>query len=94
MATIVDEQQIPVEASEADGGAGPHGWVRIVLALVLGLLAGAVIALLLPREDGPRRATRAVPDPVVAGPATPPAGSTTVEGSAAGESGRGPAIDG
>lgn len=94
MATIDDGPQILVEAPEADDRAGPHGWVRIVLALVLGLLAGAVIALLLPREDGPRRAVRALPDPEVAAAPSPPVGGTTGQGDPAREGGPGAATDG
>jgi hypothetical protein len=63
VATNDDDQLVLAEPSDADDSRGPHGWVRIVLALALGLLAGALIALLLPREDGPRRARRAVADP-------------------------------
>lgn len=33
----------------------PGGWKRIVIGFAVGLAAGAVIALVLPRDDGPRR---------------------------------------
>jgi len=79
VATIDDERQAPVEGSGADGARGPHGWVRVVLAAALGLLAGAVIALLLPREDGPRRAAPTIADPVLGDPVPPPASGTTVQ---------------
>lgn len=81
MATIDDDGQALVEASDADEGRGPRGWVRIVLALALGVLAGAVIALLLPREDGPRRAAPASAEPAPAGgPEPASAGGPALEG--------------
>ncbi len=33
----------------------PGGWRRAVVGFVVGLLAGAAVALALPRDDGPRR---------------------------------------
>ena len=94
MATIDDEQQILVEASDAGSGSGSRGWVRILLALVLGLLAGAVIALLLPREDGPRRAADMSMDPVLAESRTPPMSGTTAQNDAEVEGGPGRTIEG
>ncbi|MFO7777654.1 MAG: YtxH domain-containing protein [Nitriliruptoraceae bacterium] len=43
---------------EADRVNGPHGWRRIVLGLLVGAAVGAAIGLVLPRDDGPRRAAR------------------------------------
>ncbi|MCC5948617.1 MAG: hypothetical protein JJT89_09200 [Nitriliruptoraceae bacterium] len=31
------------------------GWRRMLIGLLLGILAGALVALVLPRDDGPRR---------------------------------------
>ena len=38
--------------------SGPSGWRRAVLGLLVGAAIGAVIGLVLPRDDGPRRPTR------------------------------------
>jgi hypothetical protein len=35
----------------------PGGVRRLIIGFVCGLLAGAIIALVLPRDDGPRRRT-------------------------------------
>jgi hypothetical protein len=44
------------DADEAHGRpVAPGGWRRIVIGLLVGLLAGAAIALAMPRDDGPRR---------------------------------------
>lgn len=46
-------------APEPDAAPGrpvaPGGWRRAIVGLVIGLLAGAAVAALLPRERGPRR---------------------------------------
>lgn len=56
---------------------GPDGWVRVLLALAVGVLAGALIALLLPRDDGPRRVRPAgMPPATPADPSTAPAPPT------------------
>lgn len=34
----------------------PGGWKRVLIGFAVGLAAGALIALVLPRDDGPRRA--------------------------------------
>ncbi|MFO7960780.1 MAG: YtxH domain-containing protein [Nitriliruptoraceae bacterium] len=41
---------------EGDRVSGPHGWRRIVFGLLVGAVVGAAIGLVLPRDDGPRRA--------------------------------------
>ena len=38
--------------------SGPGGWRRVVLGLLVGAVVGAAIGLVLPRDDGPRRAAR------------------------------------
>jgi hypothetical protein len=45
---------VPGEAV-ADRYVAPGGWRRALLGFLIGLLAGGVVALLLPRDDGPRR---------------------------------------
>jgi hypothetical protein len=44
----------PEERSEGRHVA-PGGWRRVLVGFLVGLLAGAVVALVLPRDDGPRR---------------------------------------
>jgi hypothetical protein len=39
----------------ADRYVAPGGWRRALLGFLIGLLAGGIVALLLPRDDGPRR---------------------------------------
>jgi hypothetical protein len=38
--------------------SGPDGWRRVVFGLLVGAVVGAAIGLVLPRDDGPRRAAR------------------------------------
>jgi hypothetical protein len=52
----------PVEVREVVPGeavvdryVAPGGWRRALTGFLIGLLAGGVVALLLPRDDGPRR---------------------------------------
>lgn len=54
---------------------GPSGWRRVLIATILGVLAGTLVALLLPRDDGPKR-TRSFDSPP-AGAEPPPAESVT-----------------
>lgn len=57
----------PVRSGGRPVAAG--GWRRIVLGLLLGFLVGALIALVLPRDDGPRRSRSSAPRQL---PPTPP----------------------
>jgi hypothetical protein len=45
---------VPGEAV-TDRYVAPGGWRRALVGFLIGLLAGAIVALLLPRDDGPRR---------------------------------------
>ncbi len=45
---------VPGEAA-VDRYVAPGGWRRGLVGFLIGLLAGGVVALLLPRDDGPRR---------------------------------------
>lgn len=45
------------EATERPVAAG--GWRRAVIGVAVGALAGALVAMLLPREEGPRRTVTA-----------------------------------
>ena len=68
--TDQDTPTVELAVEPHDVAAGPSGWLRIVLALAVGVVAGALIALLLPRDDGPRRSLRPSADPLDA-PDTP-----------------------
>lgn len=43
----------PLRTPERHVAAG--GWRRAAIGFLVGLLAGAAVALVLPRDDGPRR---------------------------------------
>jgi hypothetical protein len=45
---------VPGEAA-ADRYVAPGGWRRALVGFLIGLLGGTIVALLLPRDDGPRR---------------------------------------
>jgi hypothetical protein len=63
---------VPGEAV-ADRYVAPGGWRRALLGFAIGVLAGAVVALLLPRDDGPRRRDLRTAGSPVPGPAAPAA---------------------
>jgi hypothetical protein len=48
--------ELPVEPATRHVAAG--GWRRAVVGLVVGAIAGAAVALVVPRDDGPRRTVR------------------------------------
>jgi hypothetical protein len=48
--------QLPVEPATRHVAAG--GWRRAVVGLVVGAIAGAAVALVVPRDGGPRRTVR------------------------------------
>ncbi len=52
------EGDVAGQPPNADRVSGPHGWQRIALGLLVGAVIGAAIGLVLPRDDGPRRAAR------------------------------------
>lgn len=56
------------DAERAVGGSSRHvapgGVLRMVIGFACGLAAGAVVALLLPRDDGPRRGSLVYDDVV------------------------------
>jgi len=54
----VMEGDVAGQPPNADRVSGPHGWQRIALGLLVGAVIGAAIGLVLPRDDGPRRAAR------------------------------------
>lgn len=43
------------QAADGQRPVAPGGWKRVLIGFAVGLAAGAVIALVLPRDDGPRR---------------------------------------
>lgn len=43
------------QGSQAPRHVAAGGWRRALVGLAVGLVAGAAIALVLPRDDGPRR---------------------------------------
>ena len=49
----------------ADAGrrVAPGGWRRALTGFGLGALAGVVVALVVPREEGPRRSPARSPEP-------------------------------
>jgi hypothetical protein len=51
----------PVDALELEPASrhvAAGGWRRAVVGLVVGLAAGALVALVVPRDEGPRRTVR------------------------------------
>jgi hypothetical protein len=46
---------------EGERPVAPGGWRRAAIGFGIGLAAGVVVALVLPRDDGPRRALPQVP---------------------------------
>lgn len=58
-----------------DRPVAPGGRLRLVLGFLIGALVGALLALVLPRDDGPRRAARSMfpADPLGPGPPHDPA---------------------
>jgi hypothetical protein len=46
---------LPADELAHDRPVAPGGWKRVVIGLLIGLAAGAAIALAMPRDDGPRR---------------------------------------
>lgn len=52
---LVEVREVVPGEAEVDRYIAPGGWRRALLGLLIGLLAGALVALLLPRDDGPRR---------------------------------------
>jgi hypothetical protein len=51
------------EAEVARRPVAAGGWRRAVLGLAVGAVAGALVALVLPREEGPRRTVTAADRP-------------------------------
>jgi hypothetical protein len=51
----VDASRLLADELAHDRPIAPGGWKRIVIGLLIGLAAGAAVALALPRDDGPRR---------------------------------------
>ena len=45
----------PEPSADPPRQVGPGGWRRALVGFLVGAAAGAVIALVLPRDDGPRR---------------------------------------
>lgn len=72
-----------VTAAPSDAAVGRHvapgGAVRMVVGFLVGLLAGALVALLLPRDDGPRRGSL-VHDDVVPDAPSSSAGPVRTDG--------------
>jgi hypothetical protein len=62
----------PPEPS-AERPIAPGGWRRVLIGFLVGLLAGTLVALLLPRDEGPRRRDlRATMPPASKPPASDP----------------------
>jgi hypothetical protein len=49
-------RQVPLDTTTRHVAAG--GWRRAVVGLLVGALAGAAVALVVPRDEGPRRTVR------------------------------------
>ncbi len=47
--------------SDAERYRAPGGWKRALIGFLLGVAAGVVVALILPRDDGPRRVRTPLP---------------------------------
>jgi len=50
--------------SDAERYRAPGGWKRALIGFLLGVAAGVVVALLLPRDDGPHRVRTTLPDAI------------------------------
>jgi hypothetical protein len=64
----VDVREVVPGEAVVDRYVAPGGWRRALTGFLIGLLAGGVVALLLPRDDGPRRRdlrTTGLPDATV-----------------------------
>lgn len=70
------EEREPEAASLEPGPTryvAPGGWRRALIGFLVGLLAGALVALLLPRDEGPRRRDLSATRPPTPDPLEPPA---------------------
>jgi hypothetical protein len=80
----VDVREVVPGEAVADRYVAPGGWRRAVLGFLIGLAAGGVVALLLPRDDGPRRRdlrSTVLPGTVLPGTVLP--GAPVADGTAA-----------
>jgi hypothetical protein len=55
-----DLATVPVEAERP---VAPGGWRRALIGFGIGVAAGVLVALVLPRDDGPRRRPDTTTDP-------------------------------
>jgi hypothetical protein len=55
--TVMDHD-VAAHIPDIERISGPDGWRRVVFGLLVGAVVGAAIGLVLPRDDGPRRAAR------------------------------------
>lgn len=53
--TVAPGAALPTDDEPHGRPVAPGGWRRIVIGVLVGVLAGAAIALAMPRDDGPRR---------------------------------------
>lgn len=51
----VEVREVVPGGAEVDRYVAPGGWRRALIGFLIGLLAGGLVALLLPRDEGPRR---------------------------------------
>lgn len=47
--------------TEVERHRAPGGWKRALIGFLLGVAAGVAVALILPRDDGPRRVRTSLP---------------------------------
>lgn len=48
-------EQVDGPSTSPERPVAPGGWKRVLIGFAIGLAAGALVALVLPRSDGPRR---------------------------------------